>query len=355
MRYHFSGVAGAGMNPLACLMRARGHEVQGSDRSFDQGKNREIAAHLRRLAIQLAAHDGTAVTPAIDRFVYSTAVEADTPEMRAARALGLDCVSRPQLLAEVVNAGGPGVAVAGTSGKSTIIGMVAWLLRETGAGPRRATGSLRLEGRVVVLDVPQPGLHNLENAAAAALLALELGVDASALEAPLARFPGVARRFEVVGTTTSGIRVVDDYAHNGEKIRAAVTTAQAGAPRVVAVFQPHRVSPARVLRQELQELLPRLLRPQDRFCYAEIFYTGGTVAKDVSSGALAGDLPAEMRCGYARDHDAVRQWALSEAQAGDTVLIMGARDPDLPRLTRKVFESLSVWASSTSSNLHGWR
>src|SRR2546430_3937013 len=83
MRYHFSGVAGAGMNPLACLMRARGHEVQGSDRSFDQGKNREIAAHLRRLAIQLAAHDGTAVTPAIDRFVYSTAVEADTPEMRS--------------------------------------------------------------------------------------------------------------------------------------------------------------------------------------------------------------------------------------------------------------------------------
>src|SRR5436309_96772 len=334
MRYHFSGVAGAGMNPLACLMRARGHEVQGSDRSFDQGKNREIAAHLRRLAIQLAAHDGTAVTPAIDRFVYSTAVEADTPEMRAARALGLDCVSRPQLLAEVVDAGVPGVAVAGS---------------------RRATGSLRLEGRVVVLDVPQPGLHNLENAAAAALLALELGVDASALEAPLARFPGVARRFEVVGTTTSGIRVVDDYAHNGEKIRAAVTTAQAGAPRVVAVFQPHGFGPARFLRQELKELLPRLLRPQDRFCYAEIFYTGGTVAKDVSSRALAADLPAEMRCGYARDHDAVRQWALSEAQAGDTVLIMGARDPDLPRLARKVFESLSVWASSTSSNLLGWR
>jgi UDP-N-acetylmuramate--alanine ligase len=53
MRYHFSGVAGAGMNPLACLMRTRGHEVQGSDRSFDQGKNREIAAHLRRLGIQL--------------------------------------------------------------------------------------------------------------------------------------------------------------------------------------------------------------------------------------------------------------------------------------------------------------
>src|SRR6184192_1948056 len=146
MRYHFSGVAGAGMNPLACLMRARGHEVQGSDRSFDQGKNREIAAHLRRLAIQLAAHDGTAVTPAIDRFVYSTAVEADTPEMRAARALGLDCVSRPQLLAEVVNAGRPGVAVAGTSGKSTIVGMVAWLLRESGVAATVIGGAPLADG-----------------------------------------------------------------------------------------------------------------------------------------------------------------------------------------------------------------
>src|SRR3989449_7184613 len=86
MRYHFSGVAGAGMNPLASLVRARGHDVQGSDRSFDQGKNQDIAARLRLLGIQLAPHDGTAVTRAIDRFVYSAAVEADTPEMRAAGA-----------------------------------------------------------------------------------------------------------------------------------------------------------------------------------------------------------------------------------------------------------------------------
>src|SRR5213083_2758906 len=145
MRYHFSGVAGAGMNPLASLVRARGHDVQGSDRSFDQGKNREIAARLQGLGIQLAPHDGAAVTRAIDRFVYSAAVEADTPEMRAARALGLHCVSRPQLLAEVVNAGGPGIAVSGTSGKSTILGMVAWLLREGGV-PATVLGGAALGG-----------------------------------------------------------------------------------------------------------------------------------------------------------------------------------------------------------------
>lgn len=451
-RYHFSGIAGAGMGPLACLMRARGHQVQGSDRAFDQGKKQEIAAQLRQLGIELAPQDGNAVTAAINRFVYSAAVEADTPELRAARALGLECLPRPQLLAEVVNSASPGVAIAGTSGKSTVVGMLGWLLREggvaatvlggadfvgegtggcfvpgptagpavaeacesdgtlvgyrptvgvihnvsrdhdelsalrpqftafarncgrllvgadcpeaaalgrrfkaatygvsqdadarlrvTSVGPRRARGVLRHGGRDLTLDIPQPGLHNLQNATAAALAALEIGLDADAVASLLARFPGIARRFELVGTTSRDIHVVDDYAHNGEKIRAALTTAQAGSARVVAVFQPHGFGPARFLRNELRAMIPTLLRPQDRFCYAEIFYAGGTVAKDISSRMLAEDLPAALNCGYARDHEAVRQWVVSEAGPGDTVLIMGARDPDLPRLARAVLSSL---------------
>jgi UDP-N-acetylmuramate--alanine ligase len=451
--YHFSGIAGAGMNPLAQLMRARGHQVQGSDRSLDQGKNQEVATRLRRLGIELRPHDGSAVVAGIDRFVYSTAVEADTPEMRAARALGIELVPRPALLAEVVNAGQPGVAIAGTSGKSTITAMLSWLLRESGlgatviggaglaregtsscfvagpangpavveacesdgtlvgyeptiglvhnisrdhaelealraqfgafarncqrllvnagcpeaaalgrrfhgvtygvpedaearlevvgVGPDRARGILKLAAGAVMLDLPQPGLHNLENAAAAAMVGVELGIDPDEVTGLLALFPGVWRRFEVVGVTGTGIRVVDDYAHNGEKLRAALTTAQAGAGRVIAVFQPHGFGPARFLRPELKTLLPAILRPQDRFCYAEIFYAGGTVAKDISSRALAADLPAELRCGHAADHEAARRWVLAEARPGDTVLVMGARDPDLPRLARAIFDSLS--------------
>jgi UDP-N-acetylmuramate--alanine ligase len=451
-RYHFSGVAGAGMSPLAALMRLRGHAVQGSDRSLDQGKNAEVAASLRALGIELHPHDGTAVTSAIDRFVHSTAVEASTPEMRAADTLGLVRMTRPALLAEILGAGRPGVAIAGTSGKSTITGMLAWLLREarvpatviggaalvgegrggclvpgpaSGAvvaeacesdgtlvgyrptlglihnvsrdhaelpalraqfaafaggcqalfvnaasaeavalgrggktlsygvgpeadaplmvervGPDRALGALRVEGRALTLDVPQPGLHNLENAAAAALVALRLGLAMPTVERLIARFPGVGRRFEVVGGTPGGIRVVDDYAHNAEKLRAALTTGQAGSARLVAVFQPHGFGPARFLREELRELLPGVLRPQDRFCYAEIFYAGGTVARDVSSEMLAEDLRASRECGYARDHDAVRAWVVREARPGDTVLIMGARDPDLPTLARSILSAL---------------
>jgi UDP-N-acetylmuramate--alanine ligase len=208
-------------------------------------------------------------------------------------------------------------------------------------GPTRATGTLYTSAGALTLEVPQPGAHNLENAAAAALLALELGIAPRVVEGGLRRFPGVARRFELVGVTARGVRVVDDYAHNGEKIRAALTTAQAGAARVIAVFQPHGYGPARFLRPELRELLPRLLRPADRFCYAEVFYAGGTVTKDVTSRMLAADLPPAVGCGYAPTHGAVAEWVAREARPGDTVLLMGARDPDLPALARSVYAALA--------------
>jgi UDP-N-acetylmuramate--alanine ligase len=456
-RYHFSGVGGAGMNPLALLMRARGHEVQGSDRAFDQGRNAAVEERLRGAGVVIKPQDGTAIGPDIDRFVFSTAVEADTPEMRSARALGIEMVPRPALLAEIVNRGRPGVAIAGTSGKSTITGMVAWILRDAAlsatvlggaalvgeagggcfvagpvdgpvvaeacesdgtlvgyrpaiglvhnisrdhgevgdvraqfmayaensarllvnagcreaaaladgrpalaygvppearanlavvtAGPDGAVGILRVGASEIALNLPQPGAHNLENAAAAALVAVELGITPRAVESALSRFPGVARRFEVLGVTADGIRVVDDYAHNGEKLRAAITTAQAGTSRVVAVFQPHGFGPARFLRAELRELLPRILRADDRFAYLEVFYAGGTVTRDVTGRILADDLP---RCGYAADHAAAVEWIGSQARPGDTVLIMGARDPSLPRLARAVLASLDVSAPARS-------
>src|SRR5919201_4304678 len=145
LRYHFSGVGGAGMSPLARLMRARGDAVQGSDRAFDAGRNAEAATALRAVGVELVPHDGPAISAAIDRFVFSTAVEAETPEMRAARALGLMTVARPALLAELVNTARAGVAVSGTSGKSTITGMVAWLARESGA-PVNVVGGAALVG-----------------------------------------------------------------------------------------------------------------------------------------------------------------------------------------------------------------
>jgi UDP-N-acetylmuramate--alanine ligase len=101
------------------------------------------------------------------------------------------------------------------------------------------------------------------------------------------------------------------------------------------------------MRAELAEMLPRLLRPRDRFCFAQIFYAGGTVARDVSSAALAADLPGSIECAVAHDHAAVVEWVAAEARPGDTVLLMGARDPRLPALARRVLDALGGTARST--------
>jgi len=110
----------------------------------------------------------------------------------------------------------------------------------------------------------------------------------------------------------------------------------------MAIFQPHGYGPARFLRPELRELLPRILRPADRFCYAEVYYAGGTVTRDVTGRILADDLPPALRCGHAEDHTAVVRWVAAEARPGDTVLLMGARDPDLPKLAQAIHAALAA-------------
>ncbi len=448
MLMQFSGIAGQGMNPLAQLMRAWGHQVQGSDRSFDQGHNGDIRARLEAAGIRILPQDGSAVQADVQRFIYSAAVEPDTPEAQAARALGIPGTPRPGLLAEVVDAGGPGIAVSGTSGKSTVVGMLAWILRRlqvsatvlggaalagegtaggfaagpqggpvvaeacesdgtlvgyhpavgvvhnisrdhgevhevraqfatfarqsrtllvnagcaeslaatagltrtlygTGghadlplevvaAGPHRARGIVVIDGCEIDLDLPQPGAHNLDNACAAIAAAHACGVDAAAAAAALASFPGVSRRFEVVARTDEGLRVIDDYAHNGAKIAAAVTAAQAGADRVLCLFQPHGFGPARQLRPELRELLPGLLRRQDRWLYLPIYYAGGSVTRDITAGDLARDAGVDA----VEERNQALAWLTERAAPGDTVLVMGARDPGLGAFTRALAEAL---------------
>ncbi|HET7340924.1 MAG TPA: hypothetical protein VFL90_05630, partial [Methylomirabilota bacterium] len=52
------------------------------------------------------------------------------------------------------------------------------------------------------------------------------------------------------------------------------------------------------------------------------------------------DLPPDVGCAYAADHEAACRWAVGEARPGDTILVMGARDPDLPRLARAIYAAL---------------
>lgn len=120
-----------------------------------------------------------------------------------------------------------------------------------------ATGSsFELDGAAAQLGVR--GEHNVKNALAA-IAALELaGIERADAIAALAGFGGVARRFEQLGSSSTGAVVYDDYAHHPTEIAAALTTAQAtvGADgRVVAFYQPHLFSRTIAYRREFAEAL----------------------------------------------------------------------------------------------------
>jgi UDP-N-acetylmuramate--alanine ligase len=148
-RYHFSGVGGSGMAPLALLAASLGADVTGSDRNHDRGIDLPIFDHLTRGGVRLALQDGSAVHAGLDAVVYSTAVERSNPDFRAAEALGVTLVRRGSFLAAIAGAR-RAVAVAGTSGKSTVTAMIAHIFVREGLDPSFLGGgaAAQLEGTI---------------------------------------------------------------------------------------------------------------------------------------------------------------------------------------------------------------
>ena len=203
-------------------------------------------------------------------------------------------------------------------------------------------GRTRLKVNGEPFDLPLDGSHNAENALAAAAACLEAGVTLAESARALSGYRGVMRRFERVGCVR-GVSVVDDYAHNPDKVRAALAAAQAcaAAGRVLAVFQPHGYGPTRFLKSEFIEAFSQALRAQDVLWMAEIYYAGGTALKDISSADLVGPIATRgKRAFFLADRTEIPAAAAREARPGDIILVMGARDPSLGAFARRVLEEL---------------
>jgi UDP-N-acetylmuramate--alanine ligase len=200
------------------------------------------------------------------------------------------------------------------------------------------------EGETAEIRLPVPGLHNVANAAAAAAAARGCGVTLATAATALAGFRGVARRFRLLGAAR-GVEVVDDFAHNPEKIVAAIAAARLRTDprrgRLLAFFQPHGFGPTRFLRDGLIAAFARGLTKQDRLYMPEVFYAGGTASRDISSSDIteavcARGVPAVFR----RTRDELVGPIVAEAQSGDLVLVMGARDPSLTGFARTILRRL---------------
>ena len=471
--WFFCGIGGSGMLPLALILRGMGAQVAGSDRAREAGRTVEKFAWLESLGFTLFPQDGSGITSPDQVLVASAAVEETVPEVVRAKELGCARMSRAQLLARLVNAATSSIAIGGTSGKSTVTGMVGWILTHAGRDPTimngavmknfvhadapfasarvggvdapfvsevdesdgsialyhptvavlgnvsldhksleelrglfgdflaraqvacvnlddaeaaalagratrlvgfaidhagadigvvpgtilYATGQIaahildRRDGSVHALRLNIPGRHNLANALAAIAGASAAGVSMAEAVAALAEFGGLARRFDIVGTSAGGVMVIDDFGHNPDKVAATLATLKAqdgtggeGGP-VIAFFQPHGFGPLRQMGAELAATFARLLGPQDRVILCDPVYFGGTVDRSVGSarivaliGAAEGGPVAEYIA--SREDCGARMVELAGATPGARIVVMGARDDTLSGFAGDILSAL---------------
>ncbi len=140
--YFFVGIGGSGMLPLAEIVAAQGNVVAGSDRSFDQGRLDAKFEALAAKGIGLHPQDGSGIVSPGQIVVASAAVEPHVPDIVRATGLGCARMTRAQLLAELFNAATVSIAVGGTSGKSTVTGMIGWILDQCGWDPTIMNGAV---------------------------------------------------------------------------------------------------------------------------------------------------------------------------------------------------------------------
>ncbi len=199
----------------------------------------------------------------------------------------------------------------------------------------------RRDGSAHRLTLNVPGRHNLANALAAIAGCNAAGVAVAEAVAALSSFAGLARRFDIIGTSPTGVTVIDDFGHNPEKCAATLKTLKAHPGRVIAFFQPHGYGPLRQMGAELAEVFAALLGPDDLTVLCDPVYFGGTVDRSEGSERIirlieAGGGKAE----YVPLREDCAQRIAVIARPGDRVVIMGARDDTLTQFAMDLLARL---------------
>jgi len=137
---HFTGIFGSGMSALAQYLRFQGITVSGSDRFYASEDTASIRQSLEGLGCAIVHQDGSGVNADTDVVCVSTAIEDSNPDITAARGRGLPILHRSDLLAAII-ATKKTIAVAGTSGKSTVTAMIFEFLTACGKSPSLISGA----------------------------------------------------------------------------------------------------------------------------------------------------------------------------------------------------------------------
>lgn len=447
------------MMPLALIMQAKGYAISGSDRAYDQGKSVEKFKKLQGLGITLHPQDGSGITPQTDALITSTAIENTIPDVAKALELKIKIQKRAQCLAEIINSAKQSICVGGTSGKSTVTGMIATILEQTDHNPTVINGgiienfnnkpecpaaSMRIgnpdlviaesdesDGSIalytpyisiinnIALDhmsmsaleniftnfadaashisilnadnantyklinninkplltfginkkydfnalniklspdgshfqikhknhiydvhLNVPGMHNISNALAALATTSALDIPLEISAKTISAFTGIRRRLQVIGTKKQ-TTVIDDFAHNPDKIAASLATLKQSGATITAIFQPHGFAPLRLMGQEIIQSFKDHLTRDDQLIMPEVYYAGGTVDRSVTAKDIITDATDQgLNAAWFPERSQIINHLKEKSKHTDIIVIMGARDDTLSDFAHEILNAI---------------
>jgi len=171
------------------------------------------------------------------------------------------------------------------------------------------------------IQLAVPGLHNVHNALATVAVGLDLGIKFETIAKVLAGFGGAERRFQIKGEKSS-VLVVDDYGHHPTEIKATLAAARTAGRRVVTLFQPHRYTRTRDLKDDFA----RAFYGADVLLIADIYAASEDPIEGVTSSALAEQVErfGHRHVEYIGALSGAAARLKEIAEPGDLVLTLGA-------------------------------
>ena len=171
-------------------------------------------------------------------------------------------------------------------------------------------------------QLPMVGEHNILNACAAILVALQLSIPLKSIKSSLSMFDGVARRFSEVGLY-NGALIIDDYAHHPAEILAVIKAArQIASNRVIVVHQPHRFTRLRDLFDEFQICFD----DADLLGITSVFSAGEKEIPGINSETLIGEIKKRGKLSplHIEDETYFQKFLNENCRKGDIFLCLGA-------------------------------
>lgn len=280
------------------------------------------------------------------RVAIVTNISLDHKSMEELRTLFGDFVAKAEIT--VLNLDNDETRTLATKARNTITFSLTDLRAQLFAGRLRpAPDGITFEvterdtGARLDLHLQVPGAHNVSNALAALAAARACGIPLKEAAAALSSFTGIKRRFEIVGTK-GGVTVIDDFAHNPDKIAATLDTLHAFPGRLLLMFQPHGFGPLRLMKNELIACFAENLNASDILIMPDPAYYGGTTTRTVGSeDIVAGIVATGHQAIHIADRAACADRLVALAKSGDRIVIMGARDDTLSEFAANILHRLA--------------